>query len=223
MKGEDRGELVDRLAAIGLDEREAQLYVHLLVAGPSRASDAAAASKLKRTETYRALEGLMRRGFVTAHLTRPVVYEAVAPESVFANLLADHDQRRDDMERLRERVSLAAEQARIAERDAEVGRHSYKIIQGRRAILAAADTMARGAKQGLAYSAGALAPAQIANGRGLQAVTRRDDGLPARLLLVEAAGIERALVALARQRHAEIRFVAAIASAPAREALASTR
>lgn len=208
MKG-DEAELVGRLAEIGLDEREARLYVHLLVTGPSRASDAAAASRLKRTETYRALEGLMRRGFVTAHLTRPVVYEAVAPEAVFANLLADHEVRRDEMEQLRERVANVAAQARAAVEQADAARHSYKIIQGRRAIFATAETMVRNARQGVAYSAGGLNPAQLAHSRGLQAIARRvDDGLGVRILLVETAGIERTLMTFSRHRHIEVRFAA---------------
>lgn len=205
----DEGELVDRLAAIGLDEREARLYVHLLLTGPSRASDSAAASRLKRTETYRALEGLMRRGFVTAHLTRPVVYEAVAPGSVFANLLADHEVRRDEMEQLREHVAAIAHQARVAEQAAEAARHSYKIIQGRRPILSTAETMVRGARESIAYSTGLLTAGQLAQNRGLHAIARRgEEGRAVRLLLVETPGIERTLLAFSRHPHVEIRYAA---------------
>src|SRR5438552_17646758 len=87
-------DLCVRLAAVGLDPKDATLYVHLCVNGPTKASEAAAAAKLNRTEAYRALDNLIRRGFVTASLERPTLYEATPPEKVFDDALAAHVQRR---------------------------------------------------------------------------------------------------------------------------------
>ena len=69
----DLTELVQRLASIGLEDKDAQLYIHLCVNGPNKASEIAAGTKLNRTEAYRALDNLIRRGFVTASLDRPTL------------------------------------------------------------------------------------------------------------------------------------------------------
>ena len=186
----DQHDLVERLVALGLDEREAKLYLHLALGGPSRASDAATATRLKRTETYRALEGLMRRGFVTAHLAKPVVYEANSPDAVFGDLLASHEQRRADIERVREQVTDAVATARTrADRDS--GRHGYKIIQGRRAILHHVETMFRHAEHHASLASTTLSTASITSqNRAWQTLVRRGkEGLPIRLLIRDTPGM----------------------------------
>lgn len=207
MKGEEPREIVERLTAIGLDEREAKLYVDVLLHGPSRASDAAARVRLKRTETYRALEGLMKQGFVKAHLTRPVAYEAVAPEVVFHDILAAHDQRRGDMEKLRERVGRIAQDARARKGEAE-GRYAYKMIQGRRAILAAVESMLRSAREGQWMASSHFGPASAtAQNRAFQLTIRRAEaGLPMKLLFREQPGLDRVLAPLASHPRVEIRL-----------------
>lgn len=207
MREQEGAEIVERLAAIGLEEREAKLYVDLLLYGASRASDAAARVKLKRTETYRALEALMKDGFVTARLTRPVEYEASPPESVFADLLARHEQRRADIETLRERVASVI--AHIRTDNGGDARHGYRIIQGRRAILAASGSMIRGAKERVRLVSAHLAPAALTPGnRAFQTLTRRAaEGLAVDLLLRQHPNSERALSPIARHPNVRTRFL----------------
>lgn len=204
---DDHGELVERLVAFGLDEREAKLFVHLMIHGPSRASDAAAATKLRRTETYRALEALAQRGFLTARLTRPVIYEVVSLEALFTDLFARHEQRKADMLRLRERVetTLAAAQE---SRPQQAERLGYKVLQGRRAILASVETALRQAKGGQSMVSTIFRPfsATLQN-RAYQITLRRAaEGLPMRLLLRDEPGMERALQPLLAYPHVNIRF-----------------
>ena len=206
--GPTGADLVERLAAIGVEQREAQLFVHLCLTGPSRASDAAAATRLKRTETYRALESLMKRGFVTAHLTRPVVYEAVAPEALFAELLADHEQRREEISRLREKVVAAVIDSK-GQREGSQGRHGYKIVQGRRAILSALEASVRGARSNLSivstWLGGANASAQ---NRTFQTTLKRaSEGLPMRILLRETSGTDRTVETLLAHPSARVRVL----------------
>lgn len=204
MKGQD-AETVERLTGIGLEEREAKLYVDLLVHGPSRASDAAARVKLKRTETYRALESLMERGFVTAQLTRPVQYEALGPDVVFADLLARHEQRRSEIEKLREHVREMASQAR-ATTDA-AGRYAYRIIQGRRAIFSALESMLRSANDAAMASAHfSPASATPSNRTFYYLVQRAGEGMPLRMLAREQPNMDRALQPLAQHANVKIRF-----------------
>lgn len=207
MREQESVEIVERLVAIGLDEREAKLYVDLLTRGASRASDAAARVKLKRTETYRALESLMKHGFVTARLTRPVEYEASPPETVFADLLARHEQRRADIETLRERVASVAAKSKAT--DEGDGRFGYRMIQGRRAILAATESVIRGAKEGIVAASSHFSPALVTPGnRAYQSLVRRAaDGIPIELLVREHPNFERALAALTAHRVVRTRFL----------------
>lgn len=93
--------LLERLALLGLQEREALRYVHLCIRGPAKASEVAAATRLHRTEVYRGLDTLLRKGLATATLDRPTRYEATSPERVFDEALALHDKRRGLMEEAR--------------------------------------------------------------------------------------------------------------------------
>lgn len=206
MKGDERSDLVDRLVGLGLDEREAKLYLHLALGGPSRASDAAAATRLKRTETYRALDVLMRRGFVTAHLAKPVVYEANAPDSVFGDLLASHEQRRTDIERLREHVTEAVATAR-QNNEKDAGKHAYKIVQGRRAILHHVETMLRHADRRVAMASTTFAtPSLTAQNRAWQTLVKRaKEGLGTRLLVRATSGLEEGLKDLLSARDVRVR------------------
>lgn len=205
MQGDDSIELVAQLTSIGLEEREARLYVHLCTQGPARASDAAASARLKRTETYRTLEALMKRGFVKAHLARPVVYEAVSPDVVFSELLAHHEERRTEMERLRERVARLATDA---SQRMESARHGYKILQGRRAILSSVDSMLRQSQTHHSLVSTTFTPVQAApQNRAYQTMLRRAaEGLPMRLLFRETPGMERALAPIAAHSNVSVRF-----------------
>lgn len=200
-------DLVARLAAIGVEEREAKLFLHLCLAGPSRASDAAAAVRLKRTETYRALEALMRKGFVTAHLARPVVYEAVPPDLLFSSLVTEHEERRRDIDHVRERVIHTVTSAK-RERETPANRFAYKIIQGRRAILAAIDAGARNARVSHDLVSTALTVVHTSpHNRAYQSMLRRaQEGLPIRLMLRETPGLEHALQPMLACPNVSVRF-----------------
>lgn len=206
MSGEGTQDLVDRLVALGIEPREAKLYVHLTLRGPMRASEAAAAVRLKRTETYRALEALARRGFVTPRLARPVVYEAVSPEALFAELLATHDARRTEMERLRERVARLATAAREG-RDRPSGRYGYKIVQGRRAILGAVETALRQARASYAIVSSVFdVPNAGPQSRAYQTMLARAElGLPMRVLLRDAPGVDRVVAPLTTMPNVHVR------------------
>lgn len=208
MREQEGAEIVERLAAIGLEEREAKLYVDLLLHGASRASDAAARVKLKRTETYRALESLMKDGFVTARLTKPVEYEASPPEAVFSDLLARHEQRRSDIEMLRERVSTIASKVRSPDSEGDA-RYGYRIIQGRRAILAATDSIIRTAKERITLVSAHFSPAIVTPGnRAYQTLVRRAaEGIELDLLVREHPNFERSLAALVENPNVRTRFL----------------
>ena len=200
-------ELVERLASIGLEEKDALLYLHLCVHGPSKASEAAAAARLNRTETYRALDSLIRRGFVTAGLERPTLYEATPPEKVFDDALAQHGARRKSIERARD-VALAQLATLRNERSGEPLKASYKIVQGRPAIHAMAESMVRRARAGQSMVSTSFAPANATDANAVFATTvaRAAEGLPMRLLVRETPGMTERLAELLTHPDVHVRY-----------------
>lgn len=86
-------ELVTNLQALGLDEDEALVYVRLVQAGPSKASQLSPYVDVSRSKLYRLLDGLSQRGFVTKSIEQPTIYTPEDPEEVF-ELVDQHLQRK---------------------------------------------------------------------------------------------------------------------------------
>jgi sugar-specific transcriptional regulator TrmB len=71
-------ELTVQLQAYGLTKNEARVLVFLAKTGPAKASAAARSLRMNRTETYRTLRNLQKRGLVEGTLEHPVRFQAVA-------------------------------------------------------------------------------------------------------------------------------------------------
>jgi len=106
-------EIIASLVDYGLSKNEAKVFTFLAKRGPERVSLIARALKLNRTETYRNLRNLQRRGLVEASLEQPVRYQA-APfsrclEILVAerkNAIASLEQRSGALERSFETFNL---------------------------------------------------------------------------------------------------------------------
>jgi len=70
-------DIVAELQEYGLTRNEARVLVFLAKTGPSKASEVARAVQINRTETYRTIRNLQRRGLVEATLERPVRFQSV--------------------------------------------------------------------------------------------------------------------------------------------------
>jgi sugar-specific transcriptional regulator TrmB len=79
--------IIKRLNEFGLNEKEAQLYVHLLRYGPKRAGDLARSLKTYRLEVYRKLASLIDKAMVSAKTESPAVYTAVDLDKALNNVL----------------------------------------------------------------------------------------------------------------------------------------
>lgn len=199
-------EVVERLEAIGLEAKDAALYVQLWLRGASKASDIAAAAKLNRTEAYRSLDNLIARGFVTAGLARPTLYVATEPERVFEDALAHHVAKLTHIETSRERAleSLRALRGNAFHADVKLG---YRIIQGRHGIHATMNGLLRNAKQGQIIVSTQLTPTALEGNSPLDlAAQLARGGLPTKLLLVEKPGTWPAVETLAAHAHIEVRY-----------------
>jgi len=81
-------DIVAELQEYGLTRNEARVLLFLAKTGPSKASEAARAVQINRTETYRTIRNLQRRGLVEATLERPVRLQSV-PFDRCLNILID--------------------------------------------------------------------------------------------------------------------------------------
>lgn len=61
----------------GLTKNEARILFFLAKTGPSRASEVSRTVKINRTETYRTIRNLQRRGLVEATFERPVRFQSI--------------------------------------------------------------------------------------------------------------------------------------------------
>jgi sugar-specific transcriptional regulator TrmB len=71
------GDIVAELQEYGLTRNEARVLVFLAKTGPAKASEVAHNVQINRTETYRTIRNLQRRGLVEATLERPVRFQSV--------------------------------------------------------------------------------------------------------------------------------------------------
>lgn len=75
------------LEEIGLTRQQAEIYLALLRKGPSTASTIAAETGIDRATTYRFLDGLIQRGFVSYVITNNIKYFSAAhPEKLVLDL-----------------------------------------------------------------------------------------------------------------------------------------
>ena len=96
-------EIVDQLTEYGLSKNEAKVVTFLAKRGAERASVVARALKLNRTETYRTLRNLQRRGLIEASLEQPVRFQA-APFSRCLEILVT--ERKNRLAALEERSGV---------------------------------------------------------------------------------------------------------------------
>jgi sugar-specific transcriptional regulator TrmB len=126
-------EIVDQLIEYGLSKNEARVVTFLAKRGAERASVVARALKMNRTETYRTLRNVQRRGLVEASLEQPVRFQAVpfsrCLEILIAerrNRLATLEERSETLERVFENLSVetgapAFERFQVLEGRARIG------------------------------------------------------------------------------------------------------
>lgn len=96
----DLEDLVAQLASLGMEDDHARLYLHLIQAGPSKASTLASLSGFSRSKVYRTLDAMSSEGYAEVQLGQPRVFRAVEPETL--------------MDRFEDRWTRGAERVRSA-------------------------------------------------------------------------------------------------------------
>lgn len=122
--------LVSHLELIGLTREEAAVYLHIVIAGPTKAGELAKALTLSRADAYRTLHALVDRGALVAEVGYPTLYRAVDVAVLFETALEEEARRVETMTRAREDAARLLARARELDADRPKS-HAWRLVQGR--------------------------------------------------------------------------------------------
>ena len=122
-------DIVAELQEYGLTRNEARVLVFLAKTGPSKASEAAREVMINRTETYRTIRNLQRRGLVEATLERPVRFQSVSFEKCLSTLIEERKAKLRILEQRGETLRRQFDNVRVERVTQEVER--FQVVEGR--------------------------------------------------------------------------------------------
>jgi sugar-specific transcriptional regulator TrmB len=129
LQAEATNDIVAELQEYGLTRNEARVLVFLAKTGPSKASEVARAVQINRTETYRTIRNLQRRGLVEATLERPVRFQSVSFSKCLQILIDERKAKLRILEQRGEDLRHQFEMMRIEPVSQEVER--FQVVEGR--------------------------------------------------------------------------------------------
>ena len=132
-------EIVTDLQEYGLTRNEARVLFFLAKTGTSKASEVALAVRINRTETYRTIRNLQRRGLVEATLERPVRFQSVPFEKCLQILVDERKARVRTLERRGEDLRRIFDNMRVEPLQPEIER--FQVLEGRIRIEQRLQTM----------------------------------------------------------------------------------
>jgi sugar-specific transcriptional regulator TrmB len=121
--------IVAELQEYGLTRNEARVLVFLAKTGPSKASEIARVVQINRTETYRTIRNLQRRGLVEATLERPVRFQSVPFDKCLQILIDERKARLRILEQRGEDLRNQFEDVKVEPVAHEVER--FQVVEGR--------------------------------------------------------------------------------------------
>ncbi len=122
-------DIVAELQEYGLTRNEARVLVFLAKTGPSKASEVARAVQINRTETYRTIRNLQRRGLVEATLERPVRFQSGPFEKCLQVLIDERKARLRILEQRGENLRRQFEVVRVERVAHDLER--FQVVEGR--------------------------------------------------------------------------------------------
>jgi sugar-specific transcriptional regulator TrmB len=122
-------DIVAELQDYGLTRNEARVLVFLAKTGPSKASEVARTVQINRTETYRTIRNLQRRGLVEATLERPVRFQSVPFDRCLRILIDERKAKLRILEQRGEDLRRQFEDVRVEPVSQEVER--FQVVEGR--------------------------------------------------------------------------------------------
>jgi len=140
---EDEAEFTTRLISFGLNEKEAQLYLHLLRYGPKTPSPLAKSLKTYREDVHRTLTSLIEKGMVRPSLDSPTIYAAVELDAALNAAVKQQESELREMEARKRELQELAIQERFRPSD-EVT--TFKIIKSIKELVGLSTPLAAAAK-----------------------------------------------------------------------------
>jgi sugar-specific transcriptional regulator TrmB len=122
-------DIVAELQEYGLTRNEARVLVYFAKTGASKASEVARAVQINRTETYRTIRNLQRRGLVEATLERPVRFQSVPFDKSLQILIDERKAKLRILEERGEDLRQQFEGIRVEPVAREVER--FQVVEGR--------------------------------------------------------------------------------------------
>jgi sugar-specific transcriptional regulator TrmB len=104
-------DLASSLDEFGLSAYEAKAYLTLLERGSLSASELAYHSNLPRTKVYSTLARLSKKGLIVITQHKPLVCSAVPPDDAFGGLLAEQENKINDMKSAIARLEKISEES----------------------------------------------------------------------------------------------------------------
>ncbi len=174
------------LVELDVPASDARIYVHLLVVGPTTATDVATSTGLARDETYKTLSRLSMDGFIWGTLTRPMVFVASPPENVLADLRRRFIRQARTVERARQELTAVLDGFWRA---TEPSDSSFSIVSGRERAEDKVHELLDDAKHQFLTVSTHPAAARFAGETGFwqRAAQRADAGLAVRVLVPPGA------------------------------------
>jgi sugar-specific transcriptional regulator TrmB len=191
-------DVVSRLTACGLGDKEARAFAHLTNLGTTKVTEIASASGLKRAETYQVLERLQSRGLVEATLSRPRQFTAVSPERAVAVLVEEREQALKAIESMKgELVTRLQRIGGSGASDAASG-EAFRVLHDRNQIVGQLTRTLRAAQSELCLVASSRSLFRLLLDEGLEGELRsaRKRGVALRILTEILPGQEDLLARL---------------------------
>ncbi len=82
---------VECLTCLGLTERQARVYLSLVISGPSSVKVISKISTVPRQETYRVIDDLYNKGFIEKIITNPITFKATPIQQATEILLQNKE------------------------------------------------------------------------------------------------------------------------------------
>ena len=138
----------ETLARYGLIRNEIRVYLHLARAGVRKASDIAEAICLHRTETYRILRDLEKKGLVYSAFEKPLKFTAVPLEKAIDLLIEVQKMRISLLEKEKlglVELWLSIPQQKVENNEKEV----FQILEGEQQMILKANELLERARHGI--------------------------------------------------------------------------
>ncbi len=141
----------ENLVQMGLPRNEAKVYLYLAKAGEKKARDIAEALSLYRTETYRLLRNLERRGLILSVLGKPLKFVAIPLEKTIDILIEKKRMEIKEFEQKKKDIinfwySIPKADAEIEEKEV------FQILQGDKQIILKANSILDRSKREICMS-----------------------------------------------------------------------